>query len=637
MNEDTLVKLEFEQIRTMLGGFCATALGKSLAKTMSPATKSRLVRDWLGQVSEMLAIVDDAFYPPMGGVHDIRAEVRASAFPMPLEADSLAQVAETLEATARIRSWFTKVGDRAPSLSHLGDRVDDLSAIAAVINEAIDSRGEVRDYASPRLAGIRNTIESVHKQLKIAFDRLLRQGSVTRVLQYAGATFHGDRMVLPLKAEHRGRIRGIIHRTSDSGATIFVEPAESVELNNSLVSLHEEERKEITQILRNLTQRVQLNAQVILATIRTMGVIDLIAAKCRYAKERNCICPEIADDGILELYEARHPLLVELFAHEAEDDSPKRDVVPIDVRLGEDFDVLMVTGPNTGGKTVTLKTVGLMALMAQCGMPIPAGKGSRLPVYRNIFIDVGDEQSLQQSLSTFSSHLATLLRIIQEGDERSLVLIDELGAGTDPDEGAAIGQAIVTELLDLRAKAIVTTHLSALKAIAYTASRVDNAAVEFDTQTLKPTYRLTLGEPGNSNAMIIAKRLGMPARVIQKAKHFLDDRTRALNKAIAGTLESRREAEKARKIAREAAIDANREREQMEKESAELRQTQEAFDRWTKWVGDLKSGDDVYLKPLRRSGKVVRVQLQKQTALVSARGMDIEVALSDVEPPREEE
>jgi DNA mismatch repair protein MutS2 len=399
--------------------------------------------------------------------------------------------------------------------------------------------------------------------------------------------------------------------------------------------LRESEQKEITRILGELTREVRDHRQPILSSLRAAGVLDLIAAKCRYAKKRGCICPEVDEGGALILHEARHPLLVELFAEETGGEGQAREVMPIDVRLGDDFDVLVVTGPNTGGKTVALKTVGLLALMTQCGIPIPVGEGSKMPVFKQVFIDVGDEQSLQQSLSTFSSHLQTLLEILGGSGPQSLVLIDEMGAGTDPDEGAAIGRAVVTELLQLGVRAIVTTHLSALKAIAFTTPRVDNAAVEFDPQTLRPTYRLLLGEPGNSNAMIIATRLGMPARLVKMAKGYLDDRTGALNKAIAGTLSSRREAEEARRQAREAELQAQNCKQQFEQEHAELRESKEAFSRWTQWISDLKPGDDVHLRTLDRAAKVVRVQLHQQKALVSAGAIDIEVSIQDIEAPHD--
>jgi DNA mismatch repair protein MutS2 len=254
-----------------------------------------------------------------------------------------------------------------------------------------------------------------------------------------------------------------------------------------------------------------------------------------------------------------------------------------------------------------------------------------VPTYRQVFIDVGDEQSLQQSLSTFSSHLGTLLDIMRHSGPKSLVLIDELGAGTDPDEGAAIGEAVISELLTLKAKAIVTTHLSALKATAFTTERVDNAAVEFDPESLEPTFRVRMGEPGNSNALIIAQRLGMPSRLVSVAKSVLSNRTRALSRAIAGTLHSRREAEAARKAARDAAIEARHERQRLEKDRERLRESTQAFEEWTHWVNDLQPGDEVYIKPLRKPGKVVRMQLHKQKALVTSGAIDLEVPLTDID------
>jgi DNA mismatch repair protein MutS2 len=632
LNPSTFQKLEFAAIQEVLASCCATSLGKHLALGMTPAVERRTVAQWLQQVLEFGPVVEEFGYPPLAGITDIRELVRAAAFPTPLEAGALSQIAQTLAASGTLSTWLAKVVEIAPTLRSLQERISDLSPIAEVIRAAIDDRGGVRDSATPRLAGIRRAIEDAKERIRAVFDRILRHGDTTRYLQYGGATFHNDRYVLPLKAEQRGRIQGIVHRSSDSGATLFVEPAESVELNNTIVRLRDEESKEITQVLRALSQRVQLNTDTILQTVRAAGVLDLIAAKWRYGKKRDCDCPQLDENGVLDLRAARHPLLVELAEGDAEAGRPTRQIVPIDVRLGDDFDVLMVTGPNTGGKTVTLKTVGLLALMTQCGMPIPAAAGSRLPVYRNIFVDIGDEQSIQQSLSTFSSHLENLLDILRHCGPKALVLIDELGAGTDPDEGAAIGQSIVNEILRLDSRAIVTTHLSALKAVAFTTERVDNACVEFDSVSLKPTYHLRIGEPGNSNALVIAERLGMPHRLIRAARQSLDNRGRALSKAIAGTLDSKRAAEAARKTAQEAAIEAERERERLAARQRELVKSQEAFARWTVWVNGLKPGEPVFIRPLRRPGTVVRMQLHKQSALVSAGAMDIEVPIRDIEP-----
>ncbi|MFQ5591600.1 MAG: endonuclease MutS2 [Phycisphaerae bacterium] len=633
MNDATCRKLEFDEVREMLASYCGTSVGKRLARSLTPANKVQVVREWLVQVRELIALEPEVALPPLGGVHDIREHIRASAFPSPLEPEALAAIAETLCATAHLSAWFSRLEGRAPQLEALGRRIVDLSWLGGKIYESIDPRGEVRDHASAKLAAIRRAIQDGRERIRRVFDRITRQASFTRMLQYSAATFHEDRMVLPLKAEYRGRIPGIIHRSSDSGATLFVEPAESVELNNSIIQLREEENKEITRIISELSRLVRDHTGPILSTLRAIGIVDLITAKLRYAKKRSCACPEVNANGVLRLHRARHPILIELFAQEADERDRKREVVPIDVRLGDDFDILVITGPNTGGKTVALKTIGLLALMTQCGIPIPVGEGSTMPVYGDIFFDIGDEQSLQQSLSTFSSHLSTLLDILKRSEPGSLVLIDELGAGTDPDEGAAIGRTIVAELLRVRAKAVVTTHLSALKALAYTEKRVDNAAVEFDPQSLRPTFNLRLGEPGNSNALIIAKRLGMPARMVKFAKECLNDNARALNDAIAGTLGSRREAERARRAARDAQLKAQQERRKYEQDRAELERLRARFERWAEWIDTVQPGDDVFVRPLNRTAKVVRVQLNKQRVVVSTGAMDIEIPLRDVQRP----
>ncbi len=633
MNDATFDKLEFGEIREAIANCCACELGKQLARSMRPSVKTNVVRNRLAEVHDMRLLIEEHGAPPMGGVHDVRRLVEASGLPAPLEPEELANVGETLRATGNLCAWFARAGDTAPSLHSLRDRLFDLTPIGEAISAWIDPRGRVCDEATPKLASVRGAMDQARKRIRVAVDRLLRQPSFTRMLQYASATFHNDRLVLPLKSEYRGRIEGIVHRSSDSGATLFVEPAESVELNNTIVRLRDEESKEITRILKILSQSIHASEPAIMATLTVVGVLDLLNAKCVYGRKHDCVNPEIDEHGVLELHDARHPVLLELFDRRAATTGEAAKVVPIDLRLGDDFDVLVITGPNTGGKTVALKTIGLMALMTQSGIPIPAGAGSRLPVYRQIFLDIGDEQSLQQSLSTFSSHLQTQLNILRCSGSRSLVLIDELGAGTDPDEGAAIGRAILAELGKLGASAVVTTHLSALKAEAYTNKRVDNGSVEFDAETLRPTYRMRLGEPGNSNALIIAKRLGMAARLVKLAKGFLDRRSAALNEAIAGTLRTRREAEEARKEARDARLEAHLQREQFERDRAKLSRQQDQFDAWTQWVDGLESGDQVILKPLRKSARVVRVRLQQQKVVVTTGAMDFEVPLRDIADP----
>ena len=632
MDDHTLTKLEFDRVREALARHCGCSLGKGLARRMRPSTNPRQVRLWLDQVSEMCtAASGDPGLPPLGGVHDIGPHLTAAGKPAGLEPEALAEVAETLTATGPLRAWIESLGPDFPHLGRLGERIGDFSGPGATIDEAIDARGRVRDHASAKLASIRATIDKSREQISAVVARLLKQPRILRMLQYPNATFHNDRAVMPLKAEHRGRIPGIIHRSSDSGATLFVEPAEAVELNNSIVRLREQERKEIGRILQILTQLVRDNGPQIRRTLDAIALLDLIAGKTRYGQKRDCLCPEVREDGVLYLYQARHPVLLDLF--EADGQDPPRRVVPIDLRLGDDFDLLVVTGPNTGGKTVTLKTVGLLAVMAQSGIPIPVGPGSEVPVYRRVFIDVGDEQSLEQSLSTFSGHMSNILSILRRSGRGSLVLLDELGAGTDPDEGAAIGRTVIEELLRVGAKAVVSTHLSALKGIAYTNPRTDNAAVDFDVESLRPTYSLRLGEPGNSNAITVAERLGMPARLAGRAHRHLDDRHRQLEQAIEGTLETRRRAESARQDALAAKLDAERSRARYEDQRDKLTEEKERYRRWLDWINRLSRGDPVYVRSFETEARVVRMYLHKQSALVSAGAVDFEVPLTDLDRP----
>lgn len=637
MKETTLDKLEFPHVRQKLSSFCSCALGRQLALSLRPTSNEATVRRWHQQARELADIAENIGPPPMAGFHDIRDAVRATASPTPLEPDALATVAETLGATETLCRWFEQIGDEAPSLLGLGGRIHNFGPIAQSIREAINARGEVVDHASKKLRSIRATIDNAHERINGVFDRLLGQARVTRLLQYHGTTFHNDRVVLPLKAEHRGRVPGIIHRSSDSGATLFVEPSEVVELNNTIIRLRLQEHKEITRILGELSRLVHAEAPGILQTLQAVAVVDLNRAKWAYTKAYDCTYPAIDHKGRLDLHDARHPVLLDVFAEANEKDGGNRRVVPIDVRLADDFDALIITGPNTGGKTVALKTIGLLTLMAQCGIPIPAAQGSRSPVYRNIFVDIGDEQSLQQSLSTFSSHMSNLLDILKHSGPGTLVIIDELGAGTDPDEGAAIGRTIVEDLIASGASVVVTTHLSALKAVAYTHLRADNASVEFDVKTLQPTYRLRLGEPGNSNAITIADRLGMPSELVKAARGHLAGRYRALNEAIMGTLKSRRDAERARKTAHEAALESQRLSREYEAKQDELEQQRQAHKRWTDWVTALRRGDEVYVRPVKSKGKVVRLALHRQMVVVSVGAFEYEIPLSDIHPDEQEE
>lgn len=651
MDSHTLEKLEFERIRQILAGFANCALGKGMAARIKPVHKPELVADWLGQVREMMDAAATLDLPPFGGVTDVREAVRAAVPPNSLDPEGFSILAQTFEATHGIVVWASSLQPRHGRLRALCERIGDFKPLADSIRRVIDPAGQVRDDASAKLHKLRIEISQARISIEHVIDRILKDRHVTKFLRYPQATFHDDRYVLPLPAEHRGRVPGIVHRSSDSGATLFVEPAQAVELNNRIISLKADEQAEVNRLLWHLTHQVYLNQAQLLSTLEALAVLDLIVAKVRFARAYDAACPEIstgaqavppvpspaksppvrAPAALLRLRQVRHPLLIEM-ARQARQHGEKREVVPIDVRLGDDFDVLVITGPNTGGKTVTLKTVALACAMAQAGLPITAAEGSVVPVFDDILVDIGDEQSLQQSLSTFSAHLTRLMDMLKRARGGTLVLIDELGAGTDPDEGAGLGVAIIEELLRRKCPTIVTTHLGALKAVAFREMRAENASVEFDVETLRPTYRLLTGEPGNSNAINIAQRLGLPKTIIEAARKHLSDSHQQLTRAISGTLQSRRRAEHARAEAEAAKLEAERARQEADRQRAALEAERAAFDRWIATVSALRPGDRVHVKRFDREGRIVRMQLHKQLAVVAVGAMEMEIPLRELSP-----
>jgi len=663
VDEHTLEKLEYDRIRRLLATHAQCGLGKSLALRVRPSKHISQVRHWLDQLEQFERWVQRSGFPPFGGIRDVRDLIREAVPPNKLEPEEFGQLASTLMGVDAVRVHFADIPAEFDMLVKINVRIGDFRVVVDRINRIIDSRGKVRDDASGRLSRLRSEIAAVRRQGRELFDKLLKQPSIVKYLQYPNATFHADRMVLPLKADQRGRIPGIIHRSSDSGQTLFVEPAQAVELNNRRINLIESEREEIGRILWELTHLVHLNQAELLHTLEAVALVDLLTAKLKFAERYRMHRPAINDRHLVKLTRARNPILMAMLEGDGADESratkqeprafpARRDadasrqassntdaganadtngqVVPIDVRLGDDFDVMIITGPNTGGKTAALKTVGLLALMAQSGLPIPAEAGSTLPVFQGIWIDVGDEQSLQQSLSTFSAHLSRILDIISRARKSTLVLLDETGAGTDPDEGAAIGQAIIEHLLDGGCLAMITTHLGALKALGYAKRRADNASVLFDVKTLKPTYRLRIGEPGNSNAINIASRLGMPKKMVHAARKHLAGRHRVLQKAIAGTLTARRQAERARRDADQARQQAAREALAAHDKTQALETEHSLFKAWADRIIRLQPGDRVRVRHFDDPGRVVRIHLEKQRVTVSVGSKELEVAMSDM-------
>src|SRR5581483_8211644 len=509
----------------------------------------------------------------------------------------------------------------------------------------IDSRGHVLDMASRDLAAVRQKLFDLDEKVKAEIRRLLRDPELRRILSYPNATIHGDHYVLPVAVNHRHKVHGVVHRMSGTGETVFIEPASIAGLSAERVTLKADEDREVKRVLRRLSGEVGRVAKPLCYALDVIAKLDLVTAKARYSRDYDMYPPDVNTDGRLWLRSARHPLLEHLFRNESppSPDQPTttnnqppttRRVVPIDVRLGIGFNLLVITGPNTGGKTVALKTTGLLCLMAQCGMHIPAAEGSTVPVFRHILADIGDEQSLEQSLSTFSSHVSRIASIFAQADANTLVLLDELGAGTDPTEGAALGRAILDQLDKIGCRAIVTTHLGDLKTYAFHNDRAENGAVEFDAETLRPTYRLLIGQFGMSNALKIARRLKLPKELLKRAHRYLR-RRRGKAPELARLQQLREEAEKTREAALAAAHEAAREREEYERKRAELeREVREAAELRERRLR-LQPNDLVRVTRFDKTGRVVRVNPQKLTVMVSVGLGQWEVPFDEVFPEPE--
>ncbi len=464
MDAHTLELLEFGKVRDLLAGYAACSLGKELARQVEPSTDPNWIRSELVLVSEMTEALGQRQAPPFGGLHDVRLLVRRAAIGSMLTAEQLLEVADTLDCTGNMYRYRMRLDGRLQRLIELLAPIEDLGAVARTISGCIDSRGHVLDMASRDLAQVRQKLADLDERVQDQIRRLLRDPELRKILRYPNATVSGDHYVLPVAVNHRHKVPGVVHRTSSTGETLFVEPAAVAKLSAERAVLKGEEERELRRVLRRLTAEVARVARPLTFAIDIMARLDLITAKARYSLDYNMYAPEINTEGRLWLRQARHPLLEYLFRGASGGCEPpgkvepgadplarvpqpplasERKVVPIDVRLGFTFNLLIITGPNTGGKTVCLKTTGLLCVMAHAGMHIPAGEGSNIPLLHHVLADIGDEQSLEQSLSTFSSHISRIAYILQTADAQSLVLLDELGAGTDPTEGAALGRAIL--------------------------------------------------------------------------------------------------------------------------------------------------------------------------------------------------
>ncbi|MCB2358790.1 endonuclease MutS2 [Clostridium estertheticum] len=513
MNTKSLKVLEYYKIKEKIKAYTHTTAGKDIIDNLEPYTNVYEVREHLEETNEALLLLSRKGSAPFEGIYDVRsAIIRASkeASLMPMQ---LIRIAQMLRCARLFQNY---VGNKADELSSrvLEDICIGIVPIKKLEDEifmAIISDEEISDRASSLLFSLRKSLKDKNASVKDKVTSLVR--TYARYLQESLYTIRGDRYVIPVKIEHKGSVPGIVHDQSSSGATLFIEPMSLVNLNNEIKEIMLREKAEVERILAELSYKIYENINIVSSNANIVWELDFIFAKAGYALEINAIIPKVNEDGIIDIIEARHPLI-----------DPKV-VVPSNIYLGRDFTSLVITGPNTGGKTVTLKTVGLIQLMAMSGILIPAREGSMVSFFDEIFADIGDEQSIEQSLSTFSSHMTNIVNIIAKADIKSLALFDELGAGTDPTEGAALAVSILENLRARGTKVVATTHYSELKGYALRTSGVENASVEFNVDTLSPTYRLIIGVPGKSNAFEISKRLGLPDYIIKSARENISKET----------------------------------------------------------------------------------------------------------------
>jgi DNA mismatch repair protein MutS2 len=636
----TLDLLEFDKVRELLAGYAACSLGRELARQALPNLDAEHMRAELGLVTEMAAALGQGHGPPFGGLHDVRLLIRRAAIGTMLTAEELLEVADTLTCTGAMYRYRMRLDKSFQGLLALLTPVEDLGLVAKTIAGCIDGRGQVLDMASPELAQLRQRLADVDERVQHQIKRLLRDAELRKILRYPNATVSGDHYVLPVAVNHRHKVPGVVHRTSSTGETVFIEPAGVASLSAERAVLKGEEEREIRRVLRRLSAEVGKVARPLAHAIDALGRLDCITAKARFSRDYAMTAPDINSEGRLWLRQARHPLLEYLFRVTPSDAAPvgadkvppaSRSVVPIDVRLGIEFNLLIITGPNTGGKTVSLKTTGLLCLMAQSGMHIPAAAGSTVPAFHQVLADIGDEQSLEQSLSTFSSHMSRIATILRVADSHSLVLLDELGAGTDPTEGAALGRAILDQLDRIGCRAMVTTHLGDLKTYAFSNDRAENAAVEFDGETLRPTYRLQIGQFGMSNALKIARRLKLPRELLRRAHRYLRRRQRRAPE-MAQLQQLREDAERAREEALRAQHEAQCQRAAYEEKMTRLEREAAEVEALRAARARLQVNDAVHVTRFGQPGRIVRLDHKRHMALVSVGLGQWEVPLDEVVP-----
>ncbi len=627
MDEHALEVLEFPKLLQLLAGETSFPPARERALALVPVPTFEGAVERLRATAEMRLLDRMGIDLPTGGLSDIRPVLQQVGVGQVVLPGDLLAAAEFLRAAMRAREALSRVAERVPRLWGLAAAIGDFRAEVRAIEAAITRRGEVADDASEALAAVRRQLRQAQERLDALAQSALADAIRRGIAQEPLVTERNGRKVLPIKAEHRAHLPGIVHDVSSSGATVFIEPAALVEAGNAVRELQLAEEREVRRVLQRLGGLLAARLSEIGAALEAVAELDLLRAKARLGQRLGAELPApgdpchwLAEAGMLDLRRARHPLL-------------RAEPVPIDVSVGGSVPGLLITGPNTGGKTVALKTIGLLTLMAQAGIPVPCGEGSRLVVFERIYADIGDEQSIEQSLSTFSSHMRQIIGILRRADARTLVLLDELGAGTDPAEGSAIARAVLEALLDRGATVVATTHHAELKLFAHGDPRVRNAAVEFDPETLAPTYRLTIGVPGQSNAFAIARRLGLEEAVLERARMFVSAEHQQLEQLLADLRREREQAAALRELAdREAREIAELRRTLAEQRAAIDRERAEILAEAHRRAAELLDEAEREVVRLRR--RVERERFDPAEAVAALRALDakLEAVKAEAKP-----
>ena len=607
MKERTLRVLEFTKIRDMLTEKALTPLGAEKCQALVPSTNFQEISEWQEETEEALVVLTYVGGQPMASFSDVRPYLALCDKGATLSPKALLEIATLMRACRTARSALVTERDNTPRLKEKASLLGSFRNLEDDITTAILSEDEIADKASNELANIRRHLRGATERIKERLNSMIRSSAYQKYLQDPILTMRNDRYVLPVKAEYRASVPGLVHDQSASGATLFIEPMAAVEMGNELKQWEAKEKQEIERILAALSAEVAPYAVQLKENLELLAELDFAFAKGLLSRDMSGVTPKMNRDGFINIIRGRHPLI------------DREKVVPSNLWMGREFTTLIITGPNTGGKTVTLKTVGLFTLMAQAGLHVPADLGTELAVFQQVFADIGDEQSIEQSLSTFSGHMTNIVGIMNEVTADDLVLFDELGAGTDPTEGAALAQTILTALLRKQVRTLATTHYSELKAFALSTPGVENASVEFNVETLRPTYRLSIGVPGKSNAFEISRKLGLSEGLIDEAKKLLSTEDKRFEDVIANAEYHRQVAEKERKLAEQAAAETTKLRDEAEFLRREMEAKREASLR--------KAKDEArrILENARRESESVMREL-KQMKKSAASGPDMQAA-----------